>query len=247
MGLTATAGNGQAFKRVPEGVWTARCIQVIDLGTQQIEYAGEIKSQHKVQIVWEVLGEDEHGVALTVERDGHEVPMTISKRYTMSLHEKARMRADLQAWRGKPFTEQELKGFVISNLLGATCLLNITHSTTGDKTYDNISSITPLPRGMAKPVSSTPLTVFDLDKPDMALFATFHEKLQQTIQASAEWQARTAKLTGSPAPAPAPKPAGGAQDTGSAFDDMDSDIPFISASASFDMESRHERRMRRYG
>lgn len=222
MGFTATAGGGQAFKRVPEGVWTARCIGIIDLGTQAVTYKDETKHQHKIQINWEVLGEDENGVALTVERDGHEVPMAISKRYTMSLHEKARLRADLQAWRGKAFTEEELKGFDISKLLGAFCLLNIMHSTTGDKTYANVSSITPLPRGMAKPASTTPFVVFNLDVPDMAVFNGFHEKMQETIKASAEWRDR-APAKPAAAQAPAPKPQAGG---GTSFDDMDDDIPF---------------------
>ena len=220
MGFTAVAG-GNAFKRVPQGVWIARCIKVIDLGTQRVEFQGDVKLQHKLQIMWEVLGEDENGVPLVMDVDGQEVPMTISKRYTLSLHEKARLRADLEAWRGKPFAPEELKGFDVSKLLGAYCMCNVVESETNGKTYSNISSITPLPRELAKvkPASSTPLQSFDADNPDMAMFEGFHAKLQETIQASQEWQARTAKLTGQPA---APKPAAAA----TAFDDMDSDIPF---------------------
>lgn len=220
MGFTAVAG-GNAFKRVPQGVWIARCVKVIDLGTQRVEFQGDVKMQHKLQIMWEVLGEDENGVALVVEQDGHEVPMTISKRYTLSLHEKARLRADLEAWRGKPFAPEELKGFDVSKLLGAYCMLNVVESETNGKTYANISSITPLPRELAKhkPASDTALMSFDVDQPDMAMFDGFHDKLKETIQSSAEWQQRTAKLTGiKPAPAAAP--------AATSFDDMNDDVPF---------------------
>lgn len=216
MGFTATAGNGTAFRRVPMGVHVARCVKLIDLGTQPVEFQGETKMQHKLQVTWEVLGDDDAGVPMT--SDDNE-PLQISKRYTLSLHAKARLRADLEAWRGKPFEDGELKGFDVSKLLGAYCMLNIVHSTQGEKTYANVSSITPLPRQMPKPASTTPLVSFNLDEPDMAVFGAFHEKLQATIQNSDEWKARTSKITGQPKEAPKAAP-------GTAFDDMDSDIPF---------------------
>ena len=36
--------------------------------------------------------------------------MSIFHRYTLSLHERSALRAHLQNWRNKPFTEKELKG-----------------------------------------------------------------------------------------------------------------------------------------
>lgn len=224
MGTTATVGAGSSFRRVPTGVHVARCVGVVDLGTQSVEFQGTTKEQHKVQIQWEVLGEDEAGVPMTVEIDGAEMPLTIQKRYTLSLHEKASMRRDLEAWRGKPFDADELKGFDVARLLGAYCMLNVVEQEGGNgKTYSNIQSITPLPRELAKhkPAGVHPLVSFDADNPDMALFGKFHEKLQETIRASREWQARGAKV----APAGAVKPPAPAA-SGTAFDDMDDDVPF---------------------
>lgn len=221
MGTTAVAG-GAAFKRVPTGVHVARCIGVIDLGTQTVEFQGVAKSQHKVQIQWEVLGEDEAGVPLTVESaDGKEMPLTISKRYTLSLHEKAALRRDLEAWRGKPFDGDELKGFDVAKLLGAYCMLNVVEQDGANgKTYANIQSITPLPRELAKhkPIGVHQPFAFDVDKPDSKVFDGFHEKLQDVIRSSAEWQARSAKV----APAAATKPAAERVP----MDDMDDDVPF---------------------
>lgn len=222
MGFTATAGSGQAFKRVPAGVHVARCISVIDLGTQDVTWEGTSKLQHKIQITWEVLGDDENGVPMTMEVDGHELPMTISKRYTLSLSNKARMRGDLEAWRGKAFTDEELRGFDVSKLLGAYCMLNVTETESNGKTYANVSSITPLPRAIPKPAGVHPLVMFDLDKPDMKVFEGFYDKLKEVIQQSQEWQARTVKMTGQPAAPQTKKDA----PTGTAFDDLDSDVPF---------------------
>ena len=220
MGFTATAGSGQAFRRVPTGVHVARCFGLIDLGTQTVEFKGEKKQQHKIQLQWEVLGEDEAGVEMTNDVNGKEMPLTISKRYTLSLNDKAALRRDLEAWRGKPFTADELKAFDVSKLLGAYCMLNIVEQEGGNgKTYSNIQSITPLPRELAKhkPAGVHELRQFDIDAPDMAVFDTMHEKLQEVIRSSAEWQARSAKVV----PPGQAKPADPLP-----MADMDDDIPF---------------------
>ena len=106
-----------------------------------------------------------------------------------------------------------------------------------DEIQINISSISPMPRGMPKPNGVHPLVVFDLDNPDMKAFDDFYPKLQDTIRDSVEWKARAS--VPKPAPAPAPAPAG------ATFEDMTDDIPFITSAASFDMESRFDRRIRR--
>lgn len=46
--------------------------------------------------------------------------------------------------------------------------------------------------------------------------------------------------------APAPQPARRTTAASSGFDDMDDDIPFVSASASYDMTTRQARKMARY-
>src|SRR3954469_11274718 len=117
MGFIAADSGGGNFKRVPSGVHIGRCYSLIDLGTQRTEGQYGVKMQHKVRIGWELFGEDENGQPLVVDMDGTEMPMTISKSYTVSLHEKAGLRKDLSAWRGRDFTEDEAKAFDISKLL----------------------------------------------------------------------------------------------------------------------------------
>jgi hypothetical protein len=193
MGLVAKdTSNGGNFKKVPTGAYIGRCISVIDLGTQKTSGQFGEKSVHKVQLRWELFGEDASGEPLTVEFQGKSMPMTISKSYTMSLHEKAGLRKDLQAWRGKDFTEEEAKGFDISKLLGQYCMVNVTHSESGGKTYANVAGLTPVPSALknAKPQGVHETVMFDLDNIDMEVFDSFHEKLQQTIQSSPEWQAK---------------------------------------------------------
>lgn len=212
-----TGGNGN-YKRVPPGAYIGRCYSLIDLGTQLTSGQYGEKLQHKIRIGWELFGEDENGEALTIDVDGQTMPMTISKSYTVSLHEKATLRKELAAWRGKDFTDEEARGFDVSKLIGAYCMVNVTSSETNGKTYSNVAGLTPLPGALrnAKPAPVHEHVVFDLDAPDMAVFNSFHDKLQDAIRRSPEWARHERN-----APQQHPAPSGGG------FEDMDdSSIPF---------------------
>ena len=217
MAFIATDSGGGNFKRVPAGVFIGRCYSLIDLGTQLSTGQYGEKMQHKIKIGWELFGEDENGDPLTIDIDGKPMPMTISKSYTVSLHEKAGLRKDLAAWRGRDFTEEEAKAFDVSKLMGAYCMVNVTTSETNGKTYSNVAGLTPLPGALknAKPAAVHEHVVFDLDKPDMKVFDTFHEKLQEAIKRSPEWVRATGQK-------PAQQPAA----AGSGFDDVPDDVPW---------------------
>ena len=193
MGFIASDTGGGNFKRVPPGAFIGRCYSIIDLGTQVTDGQYGLKEQHKIRLGWELFGEDEDGQPLTVDVDGKEMPMTISKSYTVSMHEKANLRKELQAWRGREFTEEEAKGFDVSKLVGAYCMVNVTTSENNGKTYSNVAGLTPLP-GALKNVKPAPVhdaLIFDLDAPDMKVFNNFHEKLQEAIKKSPEWAVAT--------------------------------------------------------
>ena len=129
MSLIAKSGE-TSYPKVPIGVHKARCIKVIDLGTQRQEYSGEISWKRQILVIWELP-----------EELNNDQPMTISKFYTLSLHEKANLGKDLTSWRGRPFTETEKQGFDVRNLIGVPCQLNVMHKDNGK---DDISSIMPL-------------------------------------------------------------------------------------------------------
>lgn len=190
MGFIAKDSGSGNFKRVPAGAYIGRCYSLIDLGTQLTSGQYGEKMQHKLRIGWELFGEDEDGKPLTVDVEGKEMPMTISKSYTVSLHEKAGLRKDLQAWRGREFSDEEAKSFDVSKLIGVYCMVNVTTSETNGKTYSNVAGLTPLPGALknVKPPPVHALLSFDLDKPDMNVFAGFHEKLQEAIKRSPEWK-----------------------------------------------------------
>lgn len=191
MSLIAKDSGGGDYKIVPSGTFIARCYSIIDLGTQTTTGQYGTKSQHKIQIGWELFGEDDDGNPLTVEWEGKVLPMTIKKSYTVSLHEKAALRKDLASWRGADFTEEEAKGFDISKLLGAYAMIGITHAETNNKTYANVSTISRIPSALkdSKPAPVHANVIYDLGEPDLLVFEKFHEKLQEYIKKAPEWQA----------------------------------------------------------
>lgn len=216
MALIATGSNAE-FKPVPEGSHMAVCYRVIDLGTQRWEYQGEPQIGRKVMLFWELHGEADDGSALCTE-EGR--PLSISKKYTLSLGKKANLRADLESWRGKAFTEDELAGFDIGSLLGAPGMVTVKHNQSNGKTYANVASVTRFPAALKnmRPTASNPLQLFDVNERDMAVFDTLPEWLTDTIKQSAEW---------APVRSPSLAAAGAAAGkTANSVDLMDDDIPF---------------------
>ena len=144
MGLIAKeTGNGSGIPPIAPGMYQAVCVGIYDMGSTMSEKWKRL--QHKVCIEWEIQEE-------RVEIDGKSLPRTIRKQYTLSLSDKANLRGDLEAWRGRPFTTAELEGFDLVNILGVNCYLNMIHnpSADGSKVYANIASIAPLRKNDAK-------------------------------------------------------------------------------------------------
>jgi hypothetical protein len=219
MSLIAKDSGGGGFTPVAPGMHLARCYRIVDMGTQKSEYQGQIKHLNKVMLQFEVHGEDEAGNALVTAKGE---PMSISKNFTLSLAEKATLRKDLQAWRGRDFTADELRGFELKNVLGAWAMITAAKSMGNNgKEYTNVISINPVPVAIKKaglPEGFNKLSMFVIDEPDMELFETFGDGLKEKIRATPEWRARNG---GQEQPS-AKKPSSG----GSGFDDMDDDIPF---------------------
>lgn len=187
--LIARATQTSSFKPVPPGSHLARCYRIIDLGTQKTSYNGEARYTKKVMFQFEVHSEDDDGPLKTEKGE----PMSISKNYTLSLSENAVLRADLEAWRGREFTREELQGFELKNVLGAWCLITVTRATGNDgKEYTNITGVSPVPKAMKQnlPTPFNPVGIFYIDDPDMEMFQTLSERIRQKITETPEWKSR---------------------------------------------------------
>ena len=141
MAIIATAGNSTSFKPAPVGVHQGICVDVVDMGILEVTYAGQTKKQHKVRLVWQIEETMEDGK-----------PYIVQKRYTLSLNEKATLRKELESWRGRPFTDDELHngGFDVETVIGANCLLNVMQVQKNGETYANVTAVMPVKKGMSK-------------------------------------------------------------------------------------------------
>ena len=186
--IAKQTSSGSDFKLPPAGSFVARLYRIIDIGTQTTEWMGKRKMQRKIIAMFELHGEDNDGQPLQTAEGK---PLIVSKRYTLSLDEKATLRKDLEAWRGKAFTQEELDGFNLEVLLGKCCMVNVTHSTYDGKEYANIANISQVPAALKKlgePVGVNELMIFTLDPFDQDKFNKLSEGMQSVIKKSAEYR-----------------------------------------------------------
>jgi hypothetical protein len=178
MGRHAKDAPTSDFKQAPTGTHLARCIRLIDLGTQHGEYQGQPNVRNQVLISWELPNE--------LMDDGK--PFTISHFYTNSLNEKATMRAHLESWRGRQFTEAECKGFDLNNVLGKPCMVTVIAN---DKGKSKVSAVAAMPKGMQTPAQVNPSSAFWIEEWDQAAFDAIPKGIREIIEKSEEFKARS--------------------------------------------------------
>lgn len=173
MSLIARAAAGTEFEIAPAGNSVARCYALVDLGMQERHWNGKVNYKRIVRISWELPDE--------LMDDGR--PFSITQNYTLSLSEMANLRKDLESWRGQAFTDEELAGFDLKNVLGAPAMINVIHRHADNgKTYANVGSVSPLPKGLVCPDRVNDILYFSLDEPDWRdKYETLPEWLQGKI------------------------------------------------------------------
>ena len=144
-GRQSEGGGKSKFPPHPEGSYAAICADVWDPWTVESTYAdSKGKLIDKTRVVW-----------LTTETNPETgEPWEVSEvlNLTMGSQEKpSRARERFTSWRGKSFTDEEARKFDWESLIGKTCYLTVVHNRKDGKTYANVSSIAPLPKGMPAP------------------------------------------------------------------------------------------------
>jgi len=179
MSLTVSSGESD-YEVVPAGQHLAVCYRLIDAGTREEQYKDNPpKKRHVLFVYWE-LPEVKMG-------DGR--PFTISKKYTLTLNENGTLFKDLKTWRGKSFTQEELKGFDLLNILGVSAQLEVEHS---DEGKARVVSVFKPDGGAKKADTENEQQAFDIDeyaKGDskmIEIFGSFPEWMQTMIEESFE-------------------------------------------------------------
>ena len=183
MALKAPAGNGNtkfvAQANISPGVYPSRLVQIIDFGLQpQKPYAGKDKPPcQEIGLTYELVDEfmkDEKG------NDIEDKPRWISE--TLPFYglyaDKAKSTQRYLAFD----PNQDWKGD-FSQAIGKAINVTVVNNKVGDKVYDNVASIAAMrPRDAEKcsELKNTP-RVFDIDSPDIAIFYSFPQWIQDKI------------------------------------------------------------------
>lgn len=159
--MPIVATEGASMPTLAQDQYPAVCVHVIDIGTQQPHPSSQFpKKKHQVTLVFELPGQR---VEFTKE-NGEEVSYnrTVSRTFTLSLHEKGKLRPFLVGWRGRKFTSEELQRFELDQLVGVPCMVQIVHSERNGKTYADAENVYKLPKGMQPPVAERGKFAFSL-------------------------------------------------------------------------------------
>lgn len=183
MPINATS-TGSVRELTPAGNHIARCYQMIEIGTVNEIIMGASKTLKKVRIGWELPNETRE-----FKQGEGQKPFSVSKEYTLSMHEKANLRQDLKSWRGKDFTEDQAKSFDITALIGVPCMINIIHVEKNGNTYANISGVTPMPKGVECPAQINNSFVLSYDEFDDTLFNSLPDFIKDKMKGSLEYAA----------------------------------------------------------
>lgn len=181
MAIVARESGGGERKLIPADSHRAVCDMIVDLGMQPSELYGP---KHQVYIRWCLPDEQ---IEYTDKDDNQKKgPMVTGGFYTVSLHEKSKLRPMLESWRGQAFTEAELAGFDINDVAGKACLLSVIHKEKGGKMRDVISAVSKLPKGIDTPKlpADQPPMIYDDDHQHN--FNNLPEWLQKTVNRQIE-------------------------------------------------------------
>ena len=131
----------------------ARCISIVDLGTGEETYKGETKMRRMLNVTWALP-------KCTIEIEGEQKPMHISKKFAASLNSKSTLRKVVDAWLAP--TERELANFDPLQMLGKEALVTITHyERANGELGATVGSVSSLPDGVTVPATETEPWSFD--------------------------------------------------------------------------------------
>lgn len=183
--ILATNKKGEGIEPIEAGSYCARVWQMIELGTIPA-YQGQM--QRKVRIGFELPTE----LHVFDEKKG-EQPRVISQEYTLSFHEKSKLRKVIEACDPEALKIDEdglMEEFDIEKLIGKVCLITIAQKpkTDGTGNYSYIDNCTRLPKGMKCPPAVNPTQVLSYDKWNEDMFQKLPIFLREKIEGSDEFK-----------------------------------------------------------
>lgn len=165
MSLTVNAsGGGEDFPKLQPGKYEGTCFRIVDLGTSEQEYKGQTSKKKRIRLDFEITEAVDPNTNEIIMQDGR--PFGVGKTYTASLFEAATLRKDLENWRDKTFTDEELEGFDVGKLIGMTARIEIGQTAPSEFGPGGNPKILKLSRpegGVQKVPTVNPISAFDME------------------------------------------------------------------------------------
>jgi len=180
--MALLAKESKSYDPIPADIHHAIAVWLYDIGTTENKWG---KKSRRVVISWELpdvrIQIDHEGVVL-------DLPRMFSRTYPLTLGKKAGLRKDLETWRGRAFSAEELKGFDVKNVLGKNCMLQIIHETKEDGDIKaKLLSIIPLVKGLTGKTPETDIRYFEFGASNEIPENT-PEWIVEEMKKSDEWQ-----------------------------------------------------------
>ena len=152
--------TSRRFDPVPEGLYAAVAVDVVDLGLTETPWG----PKPKLQITWE----------LDLINPQTQRRYILARWFGANLSEKGALRPFLEAWRGKKFTREELAGFDPEILVGVNCQIQVVHKIKDDgQVTSQVQAIVGAPRGVPK-IHPSKEFVRVKDRPDRPVASDAH-------------------------------------------------------------------------
>lgn len=192
--MQAPKTNTKPRELVPEGNHVATLYSIIYLGTLETPYFnddGSKKEQYKVRLTFELPNElREFGEA----DDKKELPLVISKECTFSMYKgshTAQLRTIAHALIGTALKDEEAERFDIDDLLGRSCMVEVTHEEYDGSTYAKAVGFGSIPKGITVPKQVNETQVINVNESPLELIEALPEFIKKKIQSSTEYRKRT--------------------------------------------------------
>lgn len=172
------------YELIPSGTHLAILVTIADLGMQSHVWNGEEKLRSRLYFTWELPNE-------TREFDGVSKPMVIGSEFTNSMAEKAKLRPIIEGMLGTKLRDDEASNFDLDSykeLLGKPCLVTVVHNESKGKTYANVTTTSPIMKGMVVPKQFNQSVVYEIESGSELDFQQLPEFIQKKIQNAGKYQ-----------------------------------------------------------
>lgn len=194
--VTGSTGNRVEQEILEVANYPARLVQVIDLGLQKNDFDPD-KVAHKLRLTYELTSE------FMKDKDGNDVedkPRWISEEINLidlprgmsvgDVYQDQYRGKSKMVLRAKAFDPKGSSEFDFSEMLGEPCLVFIGEKARkkDGKKYNVIGSVSAPMKGMATPELQNESTLFVIDEPDLEIFRSLPEFIQDIIKGNLEYQ-----------------------------------------------------------